>query len=845
VKKNTSFKFSDYPAYICLGLIRSIVTLRDKIFHSFLLFAGFFIQLSAQSNLLCLQIQDMHTQKPVPFVSLKITPDNKQFISGLDGKIIFASTSDTLTFRFYSSFYYPKTLRVLKDTLHVPCLKIFLSPVISELMEISVSAGEDPALEIIRKCRKQLSKTDPRTLPAFSVQKHAQMKVMISDSSGNEDFYKTGVFENDTTTFRRYRKFIEKKFAYFFENQSIIAYRKNTGMKEKILYARAPGFERSPFSLFFAALQSFGFYEEQIQLLDESYLSPLARDGEKYYRYRIRDTMKTNTDTFYVIDIEPKKKSVYSLLRGQLYIHATLFYLKGVDVKPSAFTGKYLYATRQFYSWLPEKVTLPDQTETYLLSPIESSNEKLKNIDLYIKFRMEMRLNNFRTDSVPEIRKNTPPFEEAEKLSPRPLFSISDPDSLRNSNTIVFADSIGKEYRFEKKLRLFSYLIQGEIPWGVFSFTWPDLLRYNLYEGFAPGTRITFREKRSGSFYLFVQGRYGFSDKDWKAGAGAGITKVFHGNHLHQWEAGWIKDLVENGSTRIFLKQDLFSQEGLRNYYIQNMDGFQGYYFQWNYRLPKNWELLMTQYFLQWKSLYGYRLDNNIYSPAESRFSYGLMNMIIRYKHGQYWLRGPLGTFPYNEKELSPEVQINYKKNFPVPFFPEKFVQVHRLDISYSQGIHFRQLRGIWWMLKGGYAFETSHYQWLYHHHASRYGDFSISYPLGMETMFYQEFMSENYTQFHVMLFFKKLIPYNDWINPSLQLVHNVCIGQVNHPERYTGIPLFVPEKPYTECGIRIQGLFKSSFNSMGIGVFYRYGNYAHPDMSKNIVLKLTASVKF
>ena len=43
----------------------------------------------------------------------------------------------------------------------------------------------------------------------------------------------------------------------------------------------------------------------------------------------------------------------------------------------------------------------------------------------------------------------------------------------------------------------------------------------------------------------------------------------------------------------------------------------------------------------------------------------------------------------------------------------------------------------------------------------------------------------------------------------------------------------------------RINNLMKSGFTSLGLGFFYRYGNYANEKFSENFVVKLSSSFLF
>jgi hypothetical protein len=51
--------------------------------------------------------------------------------------------------------------------------------------------------------------------------------------------------------------------------------------------------------------------------------------------------------------------------------------------------------------------------------------------------------------------------------------------------------------------------------------------------------------------------------------------------------------------------------------------------------------------------------------------------------------------------------------------------------------------------------------------------------------------------------------------------------------------------KGFMESGLQIDNLYVSGFTGMGLGVYYRYGEYALPTTKENIAVKLSTSFTF
>lgn len=789
------------------------------------------------------QALDASSQKPLPFIPIQVLPVPLNGITDMDGTYVFSLKPGEYTVVAAGNAFYAREEKKIRaeDQKNI-FVQFHLLPTIGQLQEITIVPEKNPADEIIRMCIRRMPQFDPRRLDTFCLQKNAIMKIMISDKEGNEEFY----LRSDSSQEKKYKKyiqFIKNKYLYFFQSQSEVMYTRQTGMKEKIVYAHAPGFEKSPFSLFFATLQSFGFYDEEIHLMDETYLSPLSWKGMKHYRYRLTDTLSEGTDTFYVISISPRKHSVFSLLKGTVYVHKTDYYMKGVDMKPSAFSGKYLYSTRQFYTKNPEGIIYPHQTDTYILLPNESLQDKgINGEPLYFKLRAEIRMNHFQTDTFLSLRKSDPPFEESVRMASRPLFVVHDMDSLRVRNTEKFSDSVMLRWNIQKKLIFFSNFVMGYIPLGKIGLEWPWLLRYNLYEGYAPGIGLGSLVVKNRQFVWSAMGRYGVGDKDWKARLMAGYQWPDGRKNTYLLQLGWMKEIRESGSLDVITEPFLLNDEGIRGFYLSNADAMKSHFLlfriQWVRSLSVRFMVLGNEGIsrVAWKDNEGiYRYE----------YSHYLMDAFLRWKQGEFRLKSALGTLRYQEKKNGMEVQVWYKKSFVHPFSKRIYIPVHRVDVAVSDDFFPDGMYGMRLSMRAGYSFESASYNWLYHHHASRYMGFSVSFPQGMESMFINEFMSEKYLQGNFSFVIRRIFPVNRVFNPEMELVHNACIGEVRSRERYQQVVMSVPEKIYTEAGIRLLKLYGSTFSQLGVGVFYRYGNYAHEISRFNWVFKLAASYQF
>ncbi len=65
----------------------------------------------------------------------------------------------------------------------------------------------------------------------------------------------------------------------------------------------------------------------------------------------------------------------------------------------------------------------------------------------------------------------------------------TEPLSERERNTYFVIDSLGKKYNIDRKARILTGLINGQVRSGSFDFDIGEIVNYSLYEGFRLGLK--------------------------------------------------------------------------------------------------------------------------------------------------------------------------------------------------------------------------------------------------------------------------------------------------------------------------------------------------------------------
>lgn len=106
-----------------------------------------------------------------------------------------------------------------------------------------------------------------------------------------------------------------------FQTEKISQFQFNeTGLKETVLATKMAGFKQPIYEILAFNLQSFSIYDNQYELFETNYNSPISRSGLSNYNYKILDTVSIQDRATLMVYFKNKKKKNASGLEGVLYI---------------------------------------------------------------------------------------------------------------------------------------------------------------------------------------------------------------------------------------------------------------------------------------------------------------------------------------------------------------------------------------------------------------------------------------------------------------------------------------------------------------------------------------------
>jgi hypothetical protein len=780
------------------------------------------------------RVTDAITESPLPFVAVVITNTNQGVYTDIDGYFelpaLQEGTQVTFSFVGYESLQ--------KGWEGAQPWAVKLAPKPFQLAEVVVLAGENPAERIIRKAIENKDQNHPEKGNSFTYDSYNKLVfTMLLDSSIASDPVKYNSLDSSS---QEVVDFTKEQHLFLIESVSKRKFLPPGKSEETIVASRVSGLSNPQFSLLATQLQSFSFYGESVNIFDLSFLSPLSDQAIKKYLFILEDTTYAGSDTVFTISFRPRKGKNFTGMQGQLFIHTQGYAIQNVIAEPFESSTGFHVKIQQHYEFIQSKKWFPIQLNSLITMPFAS----LENFDLvgigksYIK--------NIVLDPGLRARDFTPvtiQMQAGAQNAPDSLWNqyrTIEPDP-KDAKTYQVLDSVGKAENFDRFAQAMLILSTGKIPWGPVSFDIDRFMRFNNFEGFRGGLGMHTNERMSRYFEVGGYWAYGFRDKRSKYGGDLLV-------HLKKKRNMWVKflyeqDVMETGGNQL---DHSYFTSGLNTaiypLFISRMDRREKWQAEWNGRMIGN---LTGRFFTNAQRITPYResffLEEQ--SSDETRvvrsFDVNEIGAVLRWAPGEKLAR--VGQREVRLGGRWPVVLGRVVRSGD--FWSANTFEYTRVDVQVEKTFKMTTLGALTVMAVGGMVDNVLPISLLYNARGTN-ANYSIASPFAFETMRTNEFMHDRFVAVHIRHNFKTLLLKTKNFSPQFQLVHNMLWGNLEKPALQS-IAVDDAEKGFLESGLQIDGLIKSQFSALGIGVFYRYGAYHLPKTMDNFAFKLTSTLAF
>ena len=795
------------------------------------LFLFLFLSSSSFAQIIKVKVIDASSSRPLAFVNVKFNDEQKGVSTDIDGYFTLKN-KDCCKSIAVSNIGYRDTI-IAVSSLHDNSI-IRLVSISYNLEVVDILPSENPAFSIIRKLINNKKYNNPEKQQDFSYKAYHKFIVTgdaeaIKKKLADTTHIDSNLIEMDEFLSSQHLLIIESVSERYFKSPN-----KNS---ERIIATRVSGLSDPSFAFLSSQLQSFSFYNKTIDLMDKHYINPLTKASLNKYFYLLEDSIFSDFDTTYIISFRPYKGTNFDGLKGQIHISSYKFAIKNVIAEPADSLVDIGIRIQQKYDLINNEFWFPTQLNSDLIFyNVIFSGTYLKGIGrTYLReikinqgFSKKIRFNNIVLEMDPNASsKKSDDFWNTNRIS---LLDSLDTETYR------VIDSLGEAEHFDRKLWVYSSLLNGRIPLGPIDMELDKFFQYNEFEGFRMGLVLKTNDRLSKVVQFGAYGAWATRDYQWKYGGSMDVN-IWSRQDVN-FKIEYQNDVFESAQQYSFGKKSMFNDEGLRNFVIKKMVYHKTANSNISFRaLPHS----------SWNIGFNY---SQIDSPDNYQF-------VIRDDGNNYVSKGDYNIaefhagfrFAYKEKLMAnksrtiklgtnyPILNIHYTNAISDVFNSE--LDYQKLDIQIDYSYYLRFLGKTSWRIVAAKVFGNAPWYKLYNGKGS-YIPFYVEVPNSFGTMRVNEFLSDRFVAVYFKHDFGHLLFGDKPFIPQPSIVSSFSIGELNNPNLHKNIEYSTLEKGFYESGILLNSILKSGISNIGFGVFYRYGPYSFDNVADNFSYKLT-----
>ncbi|HEX8269948.1 MAG TPA: DUF5686 family protein [Flavobacterium sp.] len=721
-----------------------------------------------------------------------------------------------------------------------------------------ISSGTTNAAELVQSVIRHRNTNDPqKKFSSFSLRSYTKLVVTANPDSidGRIDSLfskKRGIrtLKKLDSSEYKFKKVVERRHVFQTENVSNLEF-DGKNRKEIIIGTKMAGLKEPIYEIVGFNLQSFSVYDEQFELFEATYVSPIADDAIDHYIFSFGGSTTIDDREVSIINFTPRKQRHVLGLNGTLYIDDKFAVAKAImhtiGVLDITSTHDFSYLP-QYDIWFPSskkfKIVKGNNEEDIRIlgetlkfeATSEGDKKREKEASDFTYLLAETKYLN-PTFNIPIIIKKPAVITEVKDSA------INQNDEFWNSYrtdadarfvpTYEALDSLAQQQKVEKKLLIGRKIFNGYVPLGPIDVDLRYLLSYNNYEGFRFGFGGISNEQFSKLYRLEGYTAYGTKDGRMKynLGMSARIGK-FSNTRIG---GSYTDDVREIASTSFAIDKRVFKIYDPRPINVStfyNHVTWRGYVETKIFPKTESiWQLAYSQ--IEPKFNYIYNLDGKIYT----RYNFTTAMVSFQWNPFSEYMQTPAGRLE-TEKRF-PKFTFQFTQAIP-GIFGNDF-EFAKIDLRAQYEKLFLNGMKTAVLVESGLAFGDVPITHLYNSSPNNLNKDRLLQRItfagknSFETMFFNEFFSNKYVMLQLKHGSKRIEIFRK-IKPSVVAVTRIAWGTIDDPQSHIGIDYKTLDNGYFESGIELNQIY----NGLGLSGFYRYGANQLPRVEDNLSIKLS-----
>ena len=729
--------------------------------------------------------------------------------SDIDGNFIIKSKEEikNLTFSFVG--YEKKKIEIAEG---IDEISVKLKPQNIELSEVVIDGSNNPANRIIDSVFKYRESNNIKSLNSYHYKMYDNMIFAVDTTNlpagdmAFDEFRNNDLMAMETVS--------EQYYAKPNKNKKIILAKKVSGMKE------------SQGVYLLENIQSIGFQEDLVTINNKKYVNPISKGSKNKYIFFLEDAFRTEgNDSIFTIAFAPYKNTTFNSLRGTITVNSDNWAIQNIKAAPNKQEFFHI-DIQQLYEkidgvWFPKqlntnfKITLTGAVDANTdgiihgigksyLSDIEINKEIDKNI-----FDISDYSVNDNAGKSDDIIK----YYRYEKL-----------DEERLEATYKYVEDALKEanFNFDKVFESINSLTKNEIPIKFINLNIDDIIDYNIGNGFMLGLGLRTNDKVSKYFSIGGFGNYWFKAKEFNYGGNLDINLLGSKDMKLKFSAEHKFERL--GDYGFVSKANIFDPSDYKLFYVNATS--------LNNTIGVNYSTYLNRYL---KGFINFEVADKTPFNWQESTTYRLttLDIILRIAFNEKFVRN--GKNIRSEGIPNPVIWISYQKNLKDVFgSPYNF---DKAEFQFKGTKETRYLGASTITAQLGYINGIAPITELFNIFGSRYEKFELYSTDNFNTMIPDEFFCDRFAALYFSHNFRNLLIDFKKFHPELIVVTNLAFGYLSEGNNCDLKDL---SKGYYESGLIIDNIIKTSFNKLGLGIFYRYGPYSFDKVADNFTFKLS-----
>ena len=283
------------------------------------------------------KVYDEETKEPIPFANVFIKHKQKTgMVTDFDGGFrIYTKRKKRGFVTLVCSFIGYEPIEKIIDFGHVKDIVIYLTPESTELEEVVFEAPENPAYEIVRRAAKRKKKSGLNSLGNLLYSSYNRTEVILKNV---KNAHLTKLLDKAEAVVEKLgnKELMQKDGEFMvplFVTESLSDnYQKEKEIKEVIRSKKISGLgidadDNLSQLITGNGFRNYDFRENNINILDKSFPSPISDTWRLYYEVWLMDSLYVGSDYCYKIDVEPRIKGDIAF-QGTIWITKDTYDLK-------------------------------------------------------------------------------------------------------------------------------------------------------------------------------------------------------------------------------------------------------------------------------------------------------------------------------------------------------------------------------------------------------------------------------------------------------------------------------------------------------------------------------------